>query len=55
MDDPLVLAVTVLAPFLLGLGLRWRGAVLAALGLAGWSVALVADRGGDTAELTGAA
>jgi hypothetical protein len=54
MDEPLVLAVSLLAPFALGLLLRLKGAVLAALGLAGYAVALAAD-GGFSPELVGAA
>ncbi len=54
MDERLVLAVSVLGPFALGLLLRLKGAVLAALGLAGYAVVLAAD-GGSSAELVGAA
>jgi len=55
MDEPLVLAaISLLGPFALGLLLRLKGAVLAALGLAGYAVALAAD-GGASPELVGAA
>ena len=54
MDAPLVLAISLLGPFALGLLLRLKGAVLAALGLAGYAVALAAD-GGSGSELVGAA
>ena len=53
MDAPVVSAV-LLAPFALGLLLRWRGVPLAALGLAVYAVVTAADGGGDAAELTGA-
>ncbi len=54
MDEPLVLAVSLLGPFALGLLLRLKGAVLAALALAGYAVALAAG-GGSSSELLGAA
>jgi drug/metabolite transporter (DMT)-like permease len=55
MDEPVVLAVSLLGPFGLGLLLRLKGAVLAALGLAGGAVVLAADGGGSSSELVGAA
>lgn len=54
MDEPLVLAVSLLVPLTLGLLLRLKGAVLAALGLAAYAVALAADSG-SSSELVGAA
>jgi membrane associated rhomboid family serine protease len=54
MDEPIVLAVSLLGPFALGLLLRLKGAVLAALLLAGYAVALAAGDG-SSAELVGAA
>lgn len=55
MDEPVVLVLSVLGPFLLGLLLRLRGAVLAAIGLAVWAVILAADGNGTSSELVGAA
>lgn len=55
MDEPIVLAVSLLGPFALGLLLRLKGAVLAALLLAGYAVVLSADDGSSSAELVGAA
>ena len=55
MDEPLVLAVSLLGPFALGLLLRLKGAMLAALLLAGYAVALAAGGSGVSSELIGAA
>lgn len=55
MDEPVVLAVSLLGPFALGLLLRLKGALLGALGLAVWALLLAADGGGSSAELLGAA
>ncbi len=54
MDEPLVLAVSLLGPFVLGLGLRLKGAILAALALAGYAVALAAGGSGASSDLVGA-
>jgi len=55
MDEPLVLAASILVPYALGLLLRLKGAVLAALGLAVFAVVHVADAsGGASSELVGA-
>ncbi len=55
MDEPLVLAVSLLGPLALGLLLRLTGAVLAALALATYAVALAAGGSGASSELVGAA
>lgn len=55
MDEPLVLAAILFGPYVLGLGLRLKGAALAALGLAVYAVLRVADASGASAELVGAA
>ncbi len=55
MDEPLVLAVILLGPYVLGLLLRLKGAVLAAIGLAIYAGVLVVDGNGASAELVGAA
>ena len=55
MDEPIVLAVTVVGPYVLGFALRLKGAVLAALGLAVFAVVHVADASGSaSSELVGA-
>ncbi len=54
-DEPLVLAVTLVAPVLLGLALRWRGALLAALALAAYAVVRTTAGGVDAEEALGAA
>lgn len=55
MDDPLVLAVSLLGPVALGLLLRLRGAVLAALALGAAAVVLAARDGTGGGEVVGAA
>lgn len=53
MDDPLVLAAVLLVPLALGLLLRLKGAVLAAIALAITAVVVNADE--SSAQLLGAA
>lgn len=55
MDEQLVLALSLLGPFLLGLLLRLKGAFLAAVGLASGAVVLAADGDWTSSELVGAA
>ena len=55
MDEPLVLAASLLGPYALGLLLRLRGAALGGLGLSVSAVVLAADADGSSAELLGAA
>lgn len=56
MDDPLVLAATLLGLFLLGMLLRVTGAVLGGIGLASYAVIVAAvDGSGSGQQIVGAA